>query len=74
MKVHLKYHDSNERHTRVTVFINGANVGELCLLTEDIVTFQLVMSHGLNLQTDEFYTSGHVYTGEDKDEDSKKGY
>jgi hypothetical protein len=72
MKVHLKFHDSNKQHTRTTVFINGANVGELCLLTEDIVTICLVLSHGLNLATDEFVSSGYVYTKEDEDEDSKK--
>lgn len=72
MRVHLKFHDSNERHTGTTVFINDANVGELCLLTEDIVTICLVLSHGLNLETDEFVSSGHVYTKEDEDGDSKK--
>jgi len=71
MKMHLKFHNSDEQHTRTTVFIDGANVGELCLLTKDIVTICLVLSHGLNLSTDEFVSSGHVYIKEDEDGEDK---
>lgn len=61
MKIHLHYHDSNETHTRITVFIDGANCGELCLNTKDIVTFQLIICAGCVLKMDHFISTGRIW-------------
>jgi len=61
MKLHLHYHDSNARHTRATVFIDGVSCGEVCLLTKDVLPFQLILSNGVNASLDEFWTSGRVF-------------
>ena len=65
MRIHLKYSNSNQRHTDVTWFINAANCGTLCMLTDDLVTLQLVLSRGLSLPQDGFVSSGHVYDPEE---------
>ena len=61
MKVALRYRNSNPVHTYTDVFIDGVLVGTLCLLTQDVTSFQLVLLRGLSLPEDQFKMSGKVY-------------
>jgi hypothetical protein len=43
MKIHIRLDDSNAAHTRLSVFVNGAYTGALCLRTEEVVTFLMIL-------------------------------
>lgn len=61
MKIHMRFDDSNSEHTRFTVFVNGKNCGQLCMGTEEAVTFHDILRCGPLKGTDEFVSSGVVY-------------
>lgn len=67
MKVHMRFDESNQEHTRITFFIDGKNVGQLCLGTEDAVALHMILSNGLNMPNDEFVSSGRVWSEEDNE-------
>ena len=64
MKIHVRFDDSNERHTRLTLFIGGANCGTLALPTTDIVNFCLMLRNGIHPDLDEYVETGHIYSNE----------
>ena len=55
MKIHFQINDSNEKHTRFTVFVDSISCGELCMLTKDFPTFGLVVQSGI------FPNLGHTF-------------
>jgi hypothetical protein len=61
MKIHIRFDESNEQHTRFTIFANGANCGQLCMRTDEAVHFHMIVAHGTSAQLDEFVSSGLVY-------------
>ena len=65
MKLHMRFDDSNAQHTRMTIFINGGNCGQLCVRTDDAVHLHMILAYGLSLPTDEFVSSGRVWSKED---------
>lgn len=61
MKIHLRFDASDAEHTRFTLFINGANTGQLCMTTEEAVTFHHIVQNGCSNLLDSFVSSGKVY-------------
>ncbi len=59
MNITLEYRNPTISHCDVAVFINGALSGTLCMRQDEIVKFELVISHGLNLKTDNFLSRGN---------------
>lgn len=59
MKLHLRANEANGKHTKFTVFMNGANCGELVMDEEEALFFHdLVLSAPRKLLTDKVYSSG----------------
>lgn len=59
IKLHLRADEANGTHTRFTVFMNGANCGQLCMRQDEAVFFHDVILHSkFRLSTDEIYSSG----------------
>ena len=57
--VHLRADTITETHLRFTIFINGANCGELCMRRDEAIFFHnLVMLSGYRLSRDTIRTSG----------------
>lgn len=46
MKIHLRADKATGVHTFFTVFVGGANAGQLCLLEEEAVEFYRVVQEG----------------------------
>jgi hypothetical protein len=63
MKVHIRFDDSNELHTRFTLFLNGASCGQLCTRTDEAFNLHQIISMGCKKGVDDFSSSGHVYGG-----------
>jgi hypothetical protein len=66
MKIHIRIEDSNAAHTRLTVFLNGANTGTLCMRTEDeVVPFLMLLrsdfSGGRKRAGDSYLESGCLW-------------
>ena len=58
MKLHLRADEANGEHTKVTVFFNGANCGQLIMRQDEAIYFhQLVMMSGWK-KPGEVVTSG----------------
>ncbi len=52
MRLDLKTVDVNPLHRWVTIFVDGRNVGELCLSTNDADEFlRLLLARGVQLST-----------------------
>lgn len=49
MRLHIKIDDENEVHTKITIFIDGANCGQLCLSSGDWPVVKNVLSEGTML-------------------------
>jgi len=58
MKVHLRADEHNAEHTRVTVFCNGANCGQLCFRNYEATQFHQIVAGGCGKDVDEFVSSG----------------
>mgnify|MGYP001599406432 CR=1 FL=1 len=59
MKLHIRLDQSHASHTRFTVFVNGANCGQLCMRTEhDVVHFLMILRHGLSDSLDSYIETG----------------
>jgi len=67
MKIHLKINSSNPRHTRFTVFTNGANCGTLIMTNEEFKRFCDLLRKGARNNVD-LTASGIIYTEEDRRE------
>lgn len=58
MKIHLRAVLANGHHTRFTVFMNGANCGELCMTEAEAVFFYNALGTSSFLKPGEFLGSG----------------
>ena len=63
MKIHIRYDDSNKLHTRFTLFLNGANCGQLCTRTDEACNLHQLISSGCARGIDEFLSTGKVHEG-----------
>ena len=67
MKIELHYYDPTPEACKVAVAIDSEPVGTLTLRQRDILTFQMVLHHGLSLPSDSFRATG--YPGPDPAEE-----
>lgn len=65
MKIHMRFDESNAQHTRFTIFVNGANTGQLCMTTEEAVEFHTILENGL--WTDDTLISSGIVHGSKED-------
>jgi hypothetical protein len=52
MKIHLRVNSTNPRHTRFTVFMNGANCGTLVMTNEEFEKFRDLLRRGAGDRVD----------------------
>lgn len=71
MKIHVRFDESNKKHTHFTIYVNGQNCGQLCMETKDTAQFYLILLNGTNKELDEFVSSGKLYCDEERDGQSK---
>ena len=57
-KIHLRADSANGTHTRITVFMNGANCGTLCMTEEEAVFFHHVIGMSTYSKPGEVISSG----------------
>jgi hypothetical protein len=70
MKIHLRADEASGQHTRFTVFMNGANCGQLCMREDEAVHFhEMVTRSEYKLPEDEYFSSGRWI----KKDDGKEG-
>ncbi len=59
MKLHLRADEANGEHTKVTVFMNGGNCGQLCMKEKEALFFhEILMTSTWSLPKDEIISSG----------------
>jgi hypothetical protein len=58
MKIHLRYDDVNPGHAHVTLFVNGANCGQLCLLLSEAIFLGKILNSGCAATGHQFVQSG----------------
>lgn len=46
MTLHLRFDSANPAHTRMTLFVNGASAGQLCMRPDEADAFQLALERG----------------------------
>lgn len=46
VKLHLRFDDVNSVHTRATLFVNGANCGQLCLRNAEAIWLHHILNKG----------------------------
>lgn len=57
--LHLRADKANGEHIRFTVFMHGANCGQLCMTEEEAVQFhEIIMQSGYKLTDDNIRSSG----------------
>ena len=56
--IHLRADSANGRHTRFTVFMNGVNCGQLCMLESEACFFRDALTFGRFLSPGEIISSG----------------
>ena len=59
MKITLRADEATGVHTRFTVFLNGANCGQLCARDEEAVALYMIIENGKHPQLDQFIGKGH---------------
>jgi len=64
MKLHLRADEANGEHTKFTVFMNGANCGQLCMKEEEAIFFHDVVMCSTWSLKDEIITSGRWFERE----------
>lgn len=71
-KVHLKADSANGVHTRFTIFMNGANCGQLCMREDEAIFFHdLVAQSNWPLKgKDVVITSGHWFKKTEKEKEN----
>jgi hypothetical protein len=65
MKLHTRIDSNTASHVRFTLFINGANTGQLCFRLDEFTAWDITMTQAFNSPLDEYRTSGKIT--EDKD-------
>ena len=69
MKLHLRADSVNTFHVRFTVFMNGANCGQLCMTDEEATFFHnIIIMTKYKLPEDEIYSSGKWFLKEKEEE------
>ena len=58
MNIVLRADSANGAHTRFTVFMNGANCGQLCMTDPEAVAFYMIVQNGCHSKLDEFLGKG----------------
>lgn len=59
IKLHLKADSANGKHTKVTVFMNGVNCGQLCMLEKEaIFLHDIIILSNHKIKEDDVYSSG----------------
>ena len=72
MKLHLRADNVNTFHVRFTVFINGANCGQLVMTVDEATFFHgIIMSTNFKQPEDEIYSSGKWFL-EEKEKEGEK--
>ena len=56
--IHLRADSANGRHTKFTVFMNGANCGQLCMTEDEAILFHDALMFSRYLTKQEIVTSG----------------
>ena len=46
VKLHLRFNNTNLKHARMTLFVNGANCGDLCMLNSEAIWFHHILQKG----------------------------
>lgn len=59
MKLHVREDEVNEVHVRVSIFIDGASVGQLCMTTEAYNEFRLCLEAGWTVRHGYQYTQAN---------------
>lgn len=72
MRVTLRAHETNEKHTRFTVFVNGQNCGDLCMGPEEARVFYMIVVNGCHPELDQFVGQGHWDEASQQEEEDKK--
>ena len=67
MKITLDFRNPTASHCDVVVFVNGAWAGILTLRQDEVGSFHQVISNGLSLPSDEFWSTGNPNFGDKKD-------
>jgi hypothetical protein len=67
MKIHLRADSVNETHTRITVFIDGVNCGQLCMLGEDAINFHHTIAFSQWDRKREFISTGKWHKEDNSD-------
>ena len=59
VKLHLRADSTNGKHTKVTVFINDINCGQLCMLEKEAIFFHdIIILSNHKIKEDNVYSSG----------------
>lgn len=58
MKVHLRADEANGTHTKFTVFMNGANCGQLCMNEDEAIFFHHLVTMSNYSKYGEVISSG----------------
>ena len=67
MRVNLRGDGSNGTHTKFTVFMNGANCGQLCMTEEEAVFFHdVILRTSYKIPEDDLYSTGVWFKKEEK--------
>ncbi len=56
---HLRFDENNEQHTKMTLFMRGANIGQLTLDNEEAVWLHHIIQKGCKELGFDFLASGH---------------
>jgi len=74
MKLHLRADSVNCFHVRFTVFMNGANCGQLCMTVDEGFFFHdIVLQSSHRTKQDNIYSSGQWFLKEKEEEGEKDG-
>jgi len=72
MKLHLRADSVDTFHVRFTVFMNGANCGQLCMTDDEARFFHdVIITTKYKLREDEVYSSGQWFLEKTKNDENK---
>ena len=61
MKVHIRFDESNAKHTKFTLFLNGGNCGQLTARTDEAANLHQIIFNGHRKGIDEVKSKGKFY-------------
>ena len=68
MNIHLRIDSTNAAHTRFTVFLNGANCGQLCVTNEEFSMVSTIFAYWVSSDKNEPKLDSYERTGHTWDE------